>query len=139
MATLDIAKEILPSAAEMRRLRAVRKFSNRYFGGTEVRTMTRSVWILVCWGVLALSTGCATSTLQNQIVPTAHGTLVIPGDFMGTSSSSTEKAQALEEAAGYCRTRGQQVEIVLTSENGNGFLEIAAPLIEFRCVASAGG
>jgi hypothetical protein len=101
--------------------------------------MTRSVWILVCLGVLALATGCATSTLQNQIVPTAHGTLVIPGDFMGTSSSSTDKAQASEEAAAYCTKRGQQVQTVLTSENGSGFLEIAAPLIEFRCVSSAGG
>ena len=101
--------------------------------------MTRGIWISVCLGVLALATGCAGSTRQNQIVPTGHGTFLIPGDFMGTSSSSTDKAQAFEEAAAYCTKRGKRVKTVLTSENGSGFLEIAAPLIEFRCVAPADG
>lgn len=101
--------------------------------------MTRGIWISVCLSGLALATGCAGSTRQHQIVPTAHGTFVIPGDFMGTSSSSADQAQASDDAAAYCRKRSQEVKTVLTSENGSGFLEIAAPLIEFRCVAPAGG
>jgi hypothetical protein len=100
--------------------------------------MTRGIWISVFLGGLAFATGCAGSTRQNQILPTGHGTFVIPGDLMGTSSSSTDKAQALDDAAAYCLKRGKQIKTVLTSENGSGYLEIAAPLVEFRCVAPAG-
>ncbi len=96
--------------------------------------MTRGrIMILLC--AVALATGCAGSATQSKIVPTGHGTLVIRGDFLGTSSDSTDKARALARAATYCRERGEEIQTIPTSENGSGFLEIAAPLIEFRCVA----
>jgi hypothetical protein len=53
---------------------------------------------------------------------------------MGASSSSTDKAKAYGDAAAYCMKDGKTIDTVLTSENEGGFLEIAAPLIEFRCV-----
>jgi hypothetical protein len=98
--------------------------------------MIRGIWISVCLGGLALATGSAGSTRQKQIEPTGHGTFVIPSGFMGTSSSSIDRARAVNDAPTYCMQYGKEIKTVLTSENGSGFLEIAAPLIEFRCVAS---
>jgi hypothetical protein len=84
---------------------------------------------------LVFATGCTTTTHQREIVPTGHGTFIVPSpDLMGASSSSTEKANAYREAAAYCMKLGKNIETVLTSENEGGFLEISAPLIEFRCV-----
>jgi len=91
------------------------------------------------WGMgfplcLVLVSGCAT-THPFQIVPTGHGTFIIPSrDLMGASSSSTEKAQAYDAASAYCTKRGEAIETVLTSANEAGFSEIAAAEIEFRCV-----
>ena len=97
--------------------------------------MTRSIGILL---YLVLVTGCAGSVHQFQIVPTGHGTFIIPSqDLMGASASSTEKAKAYDAASAYCTKRGGVVETVLTSANEGGFSEIAAPEIEFRCVQAA--
>jgi len=84
---------------------------------------------------LVLLIGCAAAAPQFQIVPTGRGTFIIPSkDLMGASSSSTEKAQAYNEASAYCTKRGAEIEPVLTSANEAGFAEMAAPEIEFRCV-----
>ena len=94
--------------------------------------MSRKHWIVM---FLAFAPGCTTTTHQRQIVPTRHGTFIIPSpDLMGTSSGSTEKANAYRDAAVYCMKLGKNIETVLTSENEGGFLEVSAPLIEFRCV-----
>lgn len=98
-------------------------------------TVTRSIWISLYF---VLVTGCAGSTHQFQIVPTGRGTFIIPSqDLMGASSSSTEQAKAYDEASAYCTKRGGVIETVLTSANEEGFTEIAAPEIEFRCVTPA--
>lgn len=97
--------------------------------------MSRRIGIALYLAAGALATGCAGSTTQFQIVPTGHGTFTIPSpDLMGASSSSTDKAKAYEYAAAYCAKRSRQIETVPTSANEAGFLEIAAPEIEFRCV-----
>ena len=99
--------------------------------------MTREVEIALCLGALALVTGCAGST--SQVVPTGHGTFMIPSqDVLGVSSGSAEKSKAFEDAAAYCMKLGKEVEPVLTSETEGGFNGLAAPIIEFRCVASVG-
>jgi hypothetical protein len=96
-------------------------------------TMTRSIGILLC---LVLASGCAGSAHEFQIVATGHGTFIIPSpDLMGTSSSSNDKARAYDAASAYCTKRGGAVETILTSANEAGFTEIAAPELEFRCVA----
>jgi hypothetical protein len=99
--------------------------------------MIRGIGISVCLGGLALATDCAASTHQNQIEPTDHGTFVIPSGLMGTSSSSIDKARAVDDATAYCMKHGKEIKTILTSENGSGFLEMAAPLIEIRCVPPA--
>jgi hypothetical protein len=96
--------------------------------------MLRSVGIAVSFGAMALVTGCAGPT--HQVVPTGHGTFMIPSeDLMGVSSGSAEKSKALEDAAAYCTKLGKEIEPVLTSETEGGSNGLAAPLIEFRCVA----
>ena len=66
--------------------------------------MSRKHWIVM---FLAFAPGCTTTTHQREIVPTGHGTLIIPSpDLMGASSSSTEKANAYSEAAAYCLKLG---------------------------------
>jgi len=97
--------------------------------------MSRRIGIPLYLAAGILAAGCAGSTAQFQIVPTEHGTFTIPSpDLMGASSSSTDKAKAYEYAAAYCTKRSREIETVPTSANEAGFLEIAAPEIEFRCV-----
>jgi hypothetical protein len=97
--------------------------------------MSRQHGIALYLGALVFVTGCTTFPHQDQIVPTGHGTFIVPSrDFMGASSSSTDKAKAYGDATAYCMKGGKTIETVLTSENEGGFLEISAPLIEFRCV-----
>jgi hypothetical protein len=56
--------------------------------------MTRSIGILL---YLVLVSGCAGSVHQFQIVPTGHGTFIIPSqDLMGAYASSTEEAKAYD-------------------------------------------
>jgi len=95
--------------------------------------MAREMRIAIGCASVALATCCAGST--HQVVPTGHGTFVIPSrGLMGVSSA--EKSEALEDAAAYCVKLGKEVEPVLTSEIEGGFNGLAAPKIEFRCVAS---
>jgi hypothetical protein len=99
--------------------------------GTAVQTMS-------CGALLGIFAGCVGTT--DQIVPTGHGTFMIPRHgLMGLSSGSTQKAKAFEDAVAYCRKSGQDIETVLTSETEGGFGGLAAPEIEFRCVPSAAG
>jgi hypothetical protein len=82
--------------------------------------------------------GCAGTT--DQIVPTGHGTFMIPSqDLMGLSSGSSQKAKAFADAAAYCSKLGKEIETILASDTEGGFGGLAAPLIEFRCVPSDGG
>ena len=75
-----------------------------------------------------------------QIVPTGHGTLMIPSqDLLGSSSGSTQKAKAFADAAAYCSKLGREIETVLASESEGGFGGLVAPVIEFRCVPSDDG
>jgi hypothetical protein len=95
--------------------------------------MAREMRIAIGCAAVALVTCCAGSTYQ--VVPTGHGTFVIPSQgLMGVSSA--EKSEAFEDAAAYCMKLGKEVEPVLTSETEGGFDGLAAPKIEFRCVAS---
>jgi len=97
--------------------------------------MPRRIWIPLYLAAGVLATGCGGSTPQAKIVPTGHGTFIIPSpDLLGASSSSTEKAKAYEDAAAYCTKRSREIETVPTSANEAGFLGIAEPEIEFRCV-----
>jgi hypothetical protein len=99
--------------------------------GTALQTLS-------CGALLSIFAGCVSTT--DQIVPTGHGTFVIPRHgLMGLSSGSTQKAKAFQDATAYCRKLGQDIETVLTSEAEGGFGGLAAPEIEFRCVPSAGG
>jgi hypothetical protein len=91
-----------------------------------------------CGALLSIFAGCVGTT--DQIVPTGHGTFMIPRDgLMGLSSGSTQKAKAFQDATAYCRKFGQDISTVLTSEAEGGFGGLAAPEIEFRCVPSAAG
>jgi hypothetical protein len=97
--------------------------------------MPRRFWIPLYLAAGVLAPGCAGPTALFQIVPTGRGTFIIPSpDLIGASSNSTEKAKAYEDAAAYCKKRSREIETVPTSANEAGFLEIAAPEIEFRCV-----
>jgi hypothetical protein len=99
--------------------------------GTALQTMS-------CGALLGIFAGCVGTT--DQIVPTGHGTYMIPRHgLMGLSSGSTQKAKAFQDAVAYCRKFGQDIETVLTSETEGGFGGLAAPEIEFRCVPSAPG
>jgi hypothetical protein len=102
------------------------------------RRLQTAVQRRICGALVAVVAGCVGTT--DRIVPSGHGTFMIPSqDLMGLSSSATEKAKALQEAAAYCRKLGQDIETVLTSEPEGGISGLAAPEIEFRCVASEGG
>jgi hypothetical protein len=96
------------------------------------------VQTISCGALLSIFAGCVGTT--DQIVPTGHGTFMIPRHgLMGLSSGSTQKAKAFQDAVAYCRKFGQDIETVLTSETEGGFGGLAAPEIEFRCVSSAPG
>jgi len=89
--------------------------------------------IAIGFVAVALAAGCADSTYQ--VVPTGHGTFMIPSQgVLGASSGSAEKSKAFEDAAAYCMKLGKDFEPVLTSETEGGFNGLAAPIIEFRCV-----
>jgi hypothetical protein len=91
-----------------------------------------------CLAATLLASGCTGSAHRMQIVPTGHGTFMVPSqDLMGASSSSTERAKAHEEAVAYCAKLGMSFEALPTSETEGGFREIAPPDIEFRCRAPA--
>jgi hypothetical protein len=99
--------------------------------------MAGQIRIAVAFAAMGLATGCTGSTYQ--VVPTGHGTFMIPSqDVLGVSSGSAEKSKAFEDAAAYCMKLGKEVQPVLTSETEGGFNGLAAPIIEFRCVASVG-
>jgi hypothetical protein len=99
------------------------------------RTVVQTMIGALVLGILA---GCVGTT--DQVVPTGHGTFMIPSQgLMGWSSGSAEKAKALEDAAAYCMRLGKEVETVLTSETEGGFGGLATPQIEFRCVPSGDG
>jgi hypothetical protein len=88
--------------------------------------------------VLGIFAGCVGTT--DQVVPTGHGTFMIPSQgLMGWSSGSAEKAKAFEDAAAYCMKLGKEVETVLASESEGGFGGLATPEIEFRCVPPGDG
>jgi hypothetical protein len=97
-----------------------------------------AVQTVICGTLLGIVAGCVGTT--DRIEPTGHGTLMIPSqDLMGLSSSSTERAKALQEAAAYCRKLGRDIQTVLSSEPEGGIDGLAAPEIEFRCVPSESG
>jgi hypothetical protein len=92
---------------------------------------------LICGALLSICAGCGGTT--SRIVPTGHGTFVVPRkDLLGLSSGSSEKAKAFQDAVAYCRKLGQDIETVLVSEAEGGYGGLAAPEIEFRCVPSGG-
>jgi hypothetical protein len=99
-----------------------------------VRTAAQAI---ICGALLSIFAGCGGTS--SQIVPTGHGTFVIPRkDLLGLSSGSSEKAKAFQDAVAYCRKLGQDMETVLMSEAEGGFGGLAAPEIEFRCIPSGG-
>ena len=88
--------------------------------------------------VLGIFAGCVGTT--DQVVPTGHGTFMIPSQgLMGLSSGSVEKAKAFQEAADYCMKLGKEVETVLASETEGGLGGFVTPEIEFRCVTLGDG
>ena len=74
--------------------------------------MAREIRIAIGCASVALATCCAGST--HQVVPTGHGTFVIPSrGLMGVSSA--EKSEALEDAAAYCVKLGKEGGLAMRS------------------------
>jgi hypothetical protein len=93
---------------------------------------------MVCAMVFGMFAGCVAA--GHEIVPSGHGTFVIPNqDLMGLSAGSAGKAKAFAAATAYCSKLGKDIETVLASESEGGYDGIAPPEIEFRCVAPRAG
>ncbi len=118
----------------------VQASGNRAAGAEAAATAERlrnAAGTIICGALLSIGVGCGGTT--SRIVPTGHGTFVIPRkDLLGLSTGSSEKARALQDAVAYCRKLAEDIETVLTSEAEGGYGGLAAPEIEFRCVPSGG-
>lgn len=77
--------------------------------------------------------GCAGVT---DVVPTGKDTYMVASHgTMGWSSGGAQKANAFTQANDFCQKMGRIVEVISTSDSGNGgFGKISSGQIDFRCV-----
>ena len=80
-----------------------------------------------------LISGCAGVT---DVVPTGKDTYMVASHgTMGWSSGGAQKAQAFTQANEFCQKMGKVVEVISTSDSGNGgFGKISSGQIDFKCV-----
>lgn len=81
--------------------------------------------------------GCAGVT---DVVTTGNDTYFVASHgTMGWSSGGAQKAAAIVKANEYCQNQSKQMEIINTSDSGNGgFGKISSGEVHFRCVKAKG-
>lgn len=83
--------------------------------------------------VVSFLVGCAGVT---DVVPTGKDTYMVASHgTMGWSSGGAQKAYAFTQANEFCQKMGKVVEVISTSDSGNGgFGKISSGQIDFKCV-----
>ncbi len=79
---------------------------------------------------VVLLSACA----HSGVVPMGADTYMIANSEWGFTSGGYQKAKAIQEASGYCRSLGREILVTRTSQNDVSFGKTPAAEVQFRCL-----